>query len=127
MSEKCSELFEEIFDSRAGSCMKTCCCGRVFFDPESGIGDWEEGELEELYAKAKQDPDKYRELNYPVGYVTIDGQDIVYNCPCGTMVRYERFLVRHARQIATYLNRRAELLREEADAITVCKSSGSGA
>lgn len=126
MSDRCSEFFENLFDSHLGSCVKTCCCGRVYFNPDCGMGGWEEGELEELYTKAKEDPDKYREVDCPVGCMTINGQDVVHNCPCGTAVRYEKFLVRHARQVATYLNKRAELLRQEADAITVGKRPESG-
>jgi len=118
MSDKCSQFFEDIFDSRVGSSVRTCCCGRVYFNPDGGW-DWEEGLLEELYAEAEKDPDKYRALDYPVGYMMINDQTVVYNCPCGTAERYEGFLVKHARQIATYLNGRAKFLRKEADAITV--------
>jgi hypothetical protein len=120
MSEKqCSELFETIFDSHGGGCRRECACGRTHFDISDNGWDWEDGELEGLQAKAKEQPDKYIEHDGIVGCMEICGAVIVYDCKCGLALAHERFLVVDAERIAKYLNERAKRLREKADKMEV--------
>ena len=115
---QCSELFSDSFDSRCAGCIRTCECGITYFD-EYNVWDWEEGELEKLQQKAKDDPEHYIGHNYSIGTIEIDGIEIVYGCTCNLARKYEDFILEHAGQIAEYLNKRAVMLREKADSIEV--------
>lgn len=118
MNNQCSKLFDEVFDSSCGGCLRTCECGITYFDTYN-IWDWEEGELEELKQKAEDDPEHYVGIDCSVGTLSIDGREIVYGCTCKLAQRYEEFILDHAEQIAEYLNKRAILLKEKAAAIEV--------
>ena len=117
---QCSELFEEIFDSGISGCRRDCACGRTYFDgnPQSGWG-WEDGELERLRRQMAEHPDLYVETDCSVGTMIVNGYEVVYGCECNVAKKYETFLVNQAERIAKYLNQRAKLLRQKADAIEV--------
>lgn len=117
-SNQCSELFSDVFDSKYGGCIRTCECGITHFDTYN-IYDWEEGELEELQQKAKDDPEHYVEIDCAVGTIEIGGIEIVYGCTCNLAKKYEDFILNYAEQLAKYLNKRATMLREKADKIEV--------
>lgn len=111
--EAVSELFERGFAENSSGCIRECECGRVTFNP-SGGWTWEKGELEELFAKQDADPDKYRSVNHSVGSMTIDDKEYVLGCPCNAGRQTEDFIIKHARQVAKYLNARAEALERHA-------------
>ena len=113
-----TDLFMKAFDSHCNGCERTCACGIHWFDVYN-ISDYEEGELEALLEKAKADPEKYKETDGSVGTIEIDSIEIVWNCTCNHAERYENFIISHAGQIAEYLNKRAVMLREQADEIQV--------
>ena len=113
MSNHCSEIFEEVFDSHVGGCVRTCSCGKIYYDG-CNDWDWDDGELEALEKNSKAIP-----LDHSVGTMSINEEEIVYGCDCGRAKKYEDFILSHAKQIATYLNRRAEALKEEAESIKV--------
>jgi hypothetical protein len=117
-NKQCSELFSNIFDSGCGGCIRTCECGITYF---YGCHHWdfEEGELEELQQKAKDDPDHYVEQDCSIGTLEIGGIQIVYDCSCDLARKYENFILDHAGQLAEYLNRRGAILREKAESIEV--------
>lgn len=118
-SDQCSKLFEEVFDSSCGGCVRMCECGITYFDTSNLYG-WEEGELKELKKKAKEHPDKYIAIaDCAVGTMEINGREIVIGCTCDLARRYEKFIISHARQLAEYLNRRADALKKAADSMRV--------
>lgn len=119
-SERVSEMFEDTFTSGCSHCVIECACGRTYFD-DYNTYDWEEGELEELEAKAKAHPDKYVAVDYSVGTFTLFGVEFVCGCPCtcGKPREYESFILKHARKIAAYLNKKAEGLKKTAKQIEV--------
>ena len=110
-----TDLFMEIFDSHCSGIERVCECGILWFDTYN-VSDWEEGELESLLEKSIADPDKYKESG-PVGTISINGIEIVWGCSCDLAARYENFIISHASQIAEYLNKKAIMLREQADEI----------
>lgn len=118
--ERVSDLFEDIFTSGCGHCVIDCACGRTYFDNSQSC-DWEDGELESLEAKAETQPDKYVAVDHTIGTFTLFGVEYVYGCPCtaGKPREYEAFILKHARKIAIYLNKKAEGLRETATKIEV--------
>lgn len=116
--EQCSELFEKVFDSDCGGCVRMCMCGITHFDTYND-NDWEEGELEDLMVKEANDPAIFMGHDRAIGTMEVDGKDIVYGCTCDSARRYENFITQHAGQIATYLNGRAALMREKANEIEV--------
>lgn len=122
--EQCSELFFDVFDSRCGGCLRTCECGITHFDAYNIWDCWEDGQLEDLQQKAKDDPEHYVEHDCAVGTMEIDGIEIVYNCTCDLARKYENFVLNHARQLAEYLNKRAAALREQSLAIEVKTKNG---
>lgn len=119
MKKQCSELFGDVFDSNCGGCCRTCECGITHFDGYNEYDRNWDNELEELQQKAEKDPDHYVEHDCAIGTMEIGGIEIVYNCTCDLAQKYESFILRHARQLAEYLNRRAIMLKEEAVAIEV--------
>lgn len=119
MSEKtCSEIFEDAFSSRMSGCIRDCQCGRVHFDTYNTY-DWEKGELEDFEKRSAEKPDKYISHDHSIGTMIIDGQEFVMDCPCGGAERYERFILRHEKQIAEYLNKRADEMTRNATDIKV--------
>lgn len=110
--------FERAFASNSSGCRRECYCGRVHFDTYNKW-DWEEGELEELEARQAKEPDRYIGEGNSIGSYELMGHEIVLGCKCNTGARYEDFLIRHAREIATYLNERADRLQKEADEMRI--------
>jgi hypothetical protein len=112
---------EEFNDAlfRTSSIRATCdLCGKTYFSESEGA-DFEEGELEELKKLAKEQPDKYEENSEWIPNAYIDGKQVVCDCTCGKLRRYERFIWSHRRFIAEYLKRRtARLLQEAQDGAT---------
>lgn len=108
--------------SGAGSCRVTCeFCGRTHFNGTHDW-DWDEGELEELLAKAKSEPDRFLDHDYTPTWCYLDGKVTVAECPCNAASRYETLFWQHRVLIANYIERRAKSAREAADA--VAKISG---
>lgn len=115
--DQCSDEFREAFDSGMAGCLRTCACGRTYFDSIQQW-DWEEGELEQLIRKAEEDPDKYCAVDHAVGTLNIAG-GVVIGCRCDLASKYEAWLTEAAEEIAQYLNSKADLYREKADKIQV--------
>lgn len=114
-----SERFEKSFDSRSGSVMRRCACGRLHFNCMDGPC-FEEGELEELERKAKKDPDQYISHDYSVGFMCVPfAGDVVHDCPCGLAEKAEEILMENAGAIAEYLRRYAKDLRDRAKDVDV--------
>lgn len=88
-------------------CCQDCSCGRVHFVSCSGHGDYSPGELEELQRLAKEQPDKYiEEPDFDsIDFISIDGQQLVPDCPCKRAEKYAVFIERHAEPLADYLLR----------------------
>jgi len=118
MTRQCSDLFLDVFDSGCGGCIRTCECGIIHFDGFNEW-DWKEGELEALQEKAKKHPGRYVEKDCAIGTLSIDGIEIVYDCTCDLARKYEQFIISYGARLADYLNKRAELLRQNAEIIEV--------
>lgn len=118
--EQESELFVEIFSDRVWGIIRTCDCGRTHYDVENDC-DYDDGELEQLEEETETAPaGLYVPRSGSVGTLNIDGKTVI-GCPCGRAKRYEDFIIDNQAGIAEYLNRRAEMLREEADSVEVKK------
>lgn len=123
-NQQCSNLFFDIFRSNSGGCVRICVCGVTWFDGSaSGGWTWDEGELENLRAKAEQQPEQYREIEYTVTTLNPNGDEIVADCTCDRARKYEEFLQEEAGRIANYLNMRAAELEEEASKMKVKKGT----
>lgn len=123
VSEEQLREFEEAFGTGSSGCRRTCECGVVFFNDDTGWS-WEDGELEELQA----DPAS-RALDYPPGEVSFEGHGFVNACSCWHPRARQliRFFNTHARGIAGYLRlekRRKE--REAANSPVVEDEAGKG-
>lgn len=110
---QCSKLFEDTFFSGCSGCVRTCSCGKIYYDTYNE-SDWEEGEFEAL----EKDPNAFP-LDYSVSTISIGGEEIVIGCDCDRAERYENFILANKIGIAEYLNKRAETLRCEADNIEI--------
>ena len=118
MSKQCSDLFEDVFDTCTGGCLRYCACGRTHFDPVNNY-DWESGELERLEERSQKDPDQCVAHEGSIGTMSIAGLEIVHGCSCDIAARHEKFILGHASKIAEFLNRYAAELRERAGAMQV--------
>ena len=119
MDTQCSELFEDIFRSNNGGCLRICVCGRINFDSSDNGWDWDQGELEELEKNQKNNPDKYIEHDGSVGTMVVSGNEIVCGCICEHAKKSEDFILENAENIAEYLNKKAKRLKEKAERIEV--------
>ena len=107
-----SEMFWDAIIG-AGSLVITCeFCGRTYFGTYSE-GWYDKGELEDLRARAKKEPDKYIELcaTDSISWGYIDGRQAVYECACNNVVKYENWIWQHRHLIAQYLMRRVKEMK----------------
>ena len=111
---KHSKIFEEAFRSFLHGCVGECSCGKVYYDASDNYYNWEDGEFERL----EKDPNSYP-LPYAVTSIMIGGEEIVPDCDCGKLKKYEDFIIHHAEQIAKYLNMRSKALSKESASIKV--------
>ena len=118
ITDQCSELFADIFDSCSGGNIRTCACGRTFYN-YMDTGSFDTGELEKLEAKQKSKPEKYFACDHTIGTMEIGDVEIVYGCQCDLAKKYEQFILAHAEQLSEYLRRYAATLREKADSVDV--------
>jgi len=98
-----AEIFRNAFGG-SGSIRATCDCGREHFEPE---GDFDDGELEELERRAKEQPDRFV-CQDRVSLVNVGGKQFVMDCPCKGYMPYARFIWGHRHAIMDYLKQRME-------------------
>jgi hypothetical protein len=81
-------------------------CGRLHF--ATGPGSCEAtDEIERLRALAKESPDRYCESDDDaIAIGVLDGMQVVWNCPCDTLLRYEQFIWDNRVLIAKYIKAR---------------------
>lgn len=118
IKEAVSEEFERAFSSHSSGCRLTCNCGITHFDTENRW-DWEEGELLSLQEHAQTSPNEYQSQPNAIGTYILYDKEIVMGCPCNFGRAYEDFIIKHARQIAEYLNSRAKRIADEVAATKV--------
>jgi hypothetical protein len=94
---------------RTGSGLVRDCeaCGRTCFDDDEYAGDWEKNELETLRDNALKEPDRYIAM-CRVESGCLGGKEVVVNCPCNYLKKYEDFIWSHRRIIARYVAKRAK-------------------
>jgi hypothetical protein len=109
-------------------CTAHCeACGRTYFVTSDGHGDYEEGELEELYEKAKKQPHKYIEVpDYSsVATMYMPGpskrKEVVVGCECDPTKPLSDFIEEYASQLTCYLQEywkenRSEAVRRKTEA-----------
>ena len=113
-----SEIFEDAFRDITNGCERECTCGIVHFDVYNSR-DWEEGELDRLLKLQTEKPGRYISHDHSVGCYIIDGKEYVFGCPCKFGDKYEKFIRDHSSQIAVYLNKWSEVLKEKSEKIKV--------
>jgi hypothetical protein len=116
-----SVFFERVFDTRGGSLVQECACGRVHYNSHrEDIPNYEKGEFARLETARKKDPDKYFAKNYSIGTMEIPFiGEIVFDCPCRNADKAEEIIRRYGPKLAEYLNGYAESLRKKADEVEV--------
>lgn len=114
----CSDEFARSFSAGGCGIIRDCGCGKTYFD-NYNLMDYEEGEHEELIKKFEKEPNGYIPVDGSFSMVCIEGVEYVDHCDCGKAVKYERFIIKHDRHIAEYLNKRAEAFREKGKDIQV--------
>ena len=118
---KMEHLLEAI--CRGGTYCATYCewCARTHYkDNGTGLGDYEEGELEELRKNSKEKPDEYI-ANYEadaISYGDFCGKQIVWGCSCNekSLQPYVDHYWGHARILSEFLKSRT---KEEANTARV--------
>lgn len=97
-----------------GGIRRTCeACGRECFEDDESAGDWETGELEGLRKRAEERPNECVAMDR-VEAGSIGGKDIVVNCPCNFLRKYEDFIWSHRHIAAKYIAKRAKQRAEAA-------------
>ncbi len=103
-----SEDFLDAFSGGSAGMIVDCdFCGRVYFSTNDN-GDYEEGELEDLRAKAEKDPDGYIEVDYFTSRVEVDGKTYAYGCKCNKVRRYEDWIWHNREAIVKFLKAKTE-------------------
>ncbi len=103
MSERVSELFEDVVTDGNGTTSISCdFCGRLTFTSM-------DEEAEKWREKQKAEPEKYIESGDDgLGFGWLDGKQYVYGCCPEKILRYEEFIWRHRTLIMKYLKRRTQ-------------------
>jgi len=106
--KKPSDEFVDAFCSH-GSCRWTCVCGRTYFSSDGGF-NFDDGELEDLEKRAKDDPDACIDVgSCSVGVIHF-AEDHVVGCMCNSLYTYEAFLWNNRYNVASYFKKKNELL-----------------
>jgi len=114
MLQEPSEEFLDAFREGSSGMVVDCeFCGRVYFATRD-CGDYDEGELEDLRARAAKEPDKYIEVDYFTTRVSVDGKGYADGCRCNMVRRYEDWIWANRRGILAYLQSRTERRLKEA-------------
>lgn len=102
-----SELFERVLMSSGHLTVDCELCHRTHFATASP-GNYDEGELEGLRAKAKQHPDQYIEdaQNDGISAGTLSGIIVVLGCQCNILRKYEDIFWENRGLIMDYIKRR---------------------
>ena len=102
-----SREFVDAFCTNQSPSIDCELCGRCHFaaGDKSDIG---ERELAELRAAAVAKPLKYHEdkVNDSIGWGCVDGRQVVWNCPCGHLARYEVVFWLHRDELLRYVKAR---------------------
>lgn len=113
-----SSFFLRAFTAHTSGCRNICeFCGRQFFASRADF-DFNEGELEELERREKEEPDRCIDfVSDSVHIGSIGGKTFVYGCPCeqAALHQYEAFVWSHRRQIIEYLTKITKERKREAD------------
>ena len=105
---KPSELFIDVMYNIGGSGSQVVeceLCGRTYFTEE---GDWEEKRFEEFRKLAKEQPDKYIEVDDFSSWRYIDRRQAVLDCKCNKLADYESLFWENREIIIPYLLQRSE-------------------
>jgi hypothetical protein len=108
--------FQEAFAASMSGCVRTCECGRTFFDNHNPGYDWEPGEKEAL----QNDPNATA-LDHSVGTISLEGATYCQDCTCWhtRAARVMAWLDTHAHSIATYYAVEKQRLQAVADSMPV--------
>ena len=112
-----SKEWMEQFRCGGGAPALTCSCGRTHVAVSSP--DFDEGELQRYEASARENPKSYVLHGGcdSVSEHTINGQCIVDECECGTMAKFEAFVLRERELILGYY--KAVAARAAGDAASI--------
>ena len=96
--------FQKVFGGHGvgGICME-CVCGRTHFVDDPTAGDWEPDELQSLRQAAKKKDGKTIAHHDGVSAADINGNPIVWGCPCEWMERFERMIWNERERVLEYL------------------------
>lgn len=106
--DEVSDSFQEAFRAGFGTPVHACdFCGVTIFGSGDGV-HFDEGELEDLRAKAKVQPDKYIEWSDCDGVSVgrINEKEFILGHKCPNQLRYEKFLWDERDAIIEYLKGR---------------------
>lgn len=116
MSEPVKEPSQEFKNAvRTGSSIRAICglCNRTYFQDDP-TEDWEPGELQSLRESARTNPNNYIAVTESVHVGDIEGKEVVINCACGGLRKYEDWIWKHRNIIAGYVAAFAKKKAEEA-------------
>jgi len=102
-----SDIFIETVTDSSGIVATCELCGRTLFEDDERAGDWNDGELERLRQRAKEEPDKVIPMDI-VRTGEIGGKHVITNCPCHGLRGYENFIWAHRHIIARYIAKKTE-------------------
>lgn len=116
MPKEPSDLFLNAF-SNIATISATCDCGVTIFCSYANEGNFEEGELDGLRARAIKQPKKYLEMNCSsVRVYHFGDRQFVEGCPCGALRCYEEFFWDWRHSIIEYLTHNIRKQHEVAKA-----------
>jgi hypothetical protein len=108
------DAFGECFEAGGSSRIECGACGRTFSDLMSQ-GDFEDGELDELIAKAEKNPNYCQSRDGYVHWMMYNGVAIVSDCPCGQAEKIALGLWHERRRIARFLKKAVDIQSKNAE------------
>lgn len=103
---KVSMPFYNAFWHQASLVIDCQVCGRTHFADHASTGDYEEGELEDLLAKAAENPQQFICHEDLSEWFTFLNQQVVIDCPCGYAVALQESLWGQRKKIMEYFTDR---------------------
>lgn len=112
-----SEFYDDFINSfsTSGSVIIDCRCGRIHVADDE-IDCLEEEELEELRKIEEKDPNKVVHWGYAsISWTWINGEQVVFECPCGFDKMVCAFIEEHQSQILSFIGKMVKTERTAVD------------
>ena len=102
-----SDAFIEAFSQGSSPVLQCQLCTRVLYNSTGEYMD-EENELQNLEKEYEENPEKYIPIDHQIHQGTIEGNQVLMECPCNGIRLFENFIWNNSKRISQYLCERSD-------------------